>query len=183
MANLVGNERKLGELIVYISWKSHNDPRFGATKLNKLLYFSDFLAMSRLGAPITAVAYQHLKNGPAPRHLEEVRDGLVERRAIAVANVPLPYGGLTLIRTYALREPDLNEFSGKEIALVDSLIDLHWEDNADTMSERSHSYVGWKMTSMFETIPYGSIFLSDAPLTDAEIRRGQELAQEFNWVA
>jgi hypothetical protein len=183
MVNPVGNERKLGELILYISLRSLDDPRFGATKLNKLLYFSDFLAMSKLGSPITAVAYQHLQNGPAPRHLEEVRDDLVEKKALAVANIPLPYGGLTLVKTYALRNPDLSEFSGAEIDLINSLIKLHWNDNADMMSRQSHNYVGYKMTKMYETIPYESIFLSDAPLTDAEIYRGQELARELGWAA
>jgi hypothetical protein len=60
---------------------------------------------------------------------------------------------------------------------------MHWERTADEISDASHNYVGWKMTKEGETIPYESIFLSDAPLTTEEIHRGQELAREYRWCA
>jgi hypothetical protein len=178
----IGNEEKLGELIVYISLKSQDDPRFGATKLNKLLYFSDFLAFGNFGRPITEVPYQHLQNGPAPRRFKVVESKLKEEFAIAVQNLNLP-SGKTQIRTFALRPPDLSAFTGDEIALVDQLIEKHWEDDAESISRYSHNYVGWKMTQMGQSIPYGSIFLSDEPLTEAEIVRGQELAARYGWGA
>src|ERR1035438_9553158 len=46
----VEDDVKLGELIIYISKKSAGDSRFGATKLNKLLYFSDFLSFGNFGS-------------------------------------------------------------------------------------------------------------------------------------
>jgi len=178
----IGDEKKLGELIVYISLKSARDPLFGATKLNKLLYFSDFLAFGNFGKPITAVIYQHLENGPAPRRFKVVEQNLIQQQAIAVQKIKLA-SGKTQIKTVALRNPDLREFTADEIALIDELIERHWEDDADGISRHSHNYVGWKMTKMKETIPYGSIFLSDESLTDAEIVRGQELAAHYGWVA
>jgi hypothetical protein len=176
----IGNEEKLGELIVYISLKCANDRRFGATKLNKLLYFSDFFSFGKRGKSITEVPYQHLKNGPAPRRFKVVENTLIEARAIAVQKIKFP-NGKTQIKTIALRNPDLSSFSGEEIALVDQLIDKHWDDDSDSISNCSHNYVGWKMTKMGEDIPYGSIFLSDEPLTLAEIERGQELASALGW--
>jgi hypothetical protein len=98
----VEDQEKLGELIVYISEKSANDPRFGATKLNKLLYFSDFLAYGNFGRPITGAIYRHLKQGPAPRHLEEVRDRLAASGAIQIAERHLR-NGRRQIRTTACR--------------------------------------------------------------------------------
>jgi hypothetical protein len=162
--------------------KCQNDPRFGAIKLNKLLYFSDFLAMGNFGRPITAVDYQHLENGPAPRRLKPVSRKLEQERAIAIQKVSLK-SGKTQIRTVALRDPDLSAFSGEEIALIDGLIDKHWEDDSESISRYSHNYVGWKMTRIGDPIPYGSIFLSDEPLTEAEIVRGQELALRLGWGA
>src|ERR1035438_1799628 len=96
----VEDQEKLGELIVYISEKSTNDPRFGATKLNKLLYFSDFLAFANFGNPITGAIYRHLKQGPAPRHLEEVRDRLASSGAIEIVERNLK-NGRHQIRTIA----------------------------------------------------------------------------------
>jgi hypothetical protein len=178
----IGDETKLGELIIYISLKSECDPQFGATKLNKLLYFADFLAMGNFGRPITEVEYQHLDNGPAPRRLLPVERKLEEQRAIAIQRVALK-SGKTQIRTVALRAADLRAFSGEEISLVDHLIFEYWNDDAESISSHSHNYVGWKMTKTGDNIPYGSVFLSDEPLTQAEITRGQELAARYGWGA
>jgi hypothetical protein len=182
MALRVEDQEKLGELIVYISERSKNDPRFGATKLNKLLYFSDFLAFGNFGMPISGAIYRHLKQGPAPRHLEEIRDRLVSTGAIEISERHFK-NGRRQVRATACRSFNRSKFSDEEIALVDDLIKLHWERTADEISDASHNYVGWKMTKEGETIPYESIFLSDAPLTTEEIHRGQELARVYGWCA
>jgi hypothetical protein len=36
------DDEKLRELILYVSTLSENDPNFGAAKLNKLLFYTDF---------------------------------------------------------------------------------------------------------------------------------------------
>src|SRR5437660_6974881 len=54
------NEVRYKELVLYICQKCATDQKFGATKLNKILYFSDFLAYAELGEPITGFEYQRL---------------------------------------------------------------------------------------------------------------------------
>ena len=70
--------RLLGELILYIAKRCEADPTFGAVKLNKLLWWSDFLFYARAGQPITGVEYQKLPAGPAPVQLVPVRNVLIE---------------------------------------------------------------------------------------------------------
>lgn len=178
----IGDEEKLGELILYISQKSAIDPKFGATKLNKLLYLSDFLAFGMWGEPITGVEYQHLQKGPAPKRLLPIRDDMKSRGDLQVQEVPLRNGNVQH-RTVNLRQPKLELFTGREVALIDSVIEALWGLDADAASEFSHRFVGWKMTKLNATIPYGSIFISDEPLSDAEILRGQEIAREFQLLA
>jgi Antitoxin SocA-like, Panacea domain len=178
MAGAVGDEDKLAELILYISQKCATDPKFGAVKLNKLLYLSDFLAFGNWGEPITGVPYQHLKMGPAPTRLIPVRDQLERSGKLVVQALPLK-SGKKQVRTVNLVEPNLKVFSGREIALVDSIIEDLWGMDAEESSEFSHQFVGWRMTKEGEPIPYGSIFISDEPLSPAEIQRGQELAREL----
>jgi hypothetical protein len=48
------DEQKMKELILYISQKCADDTKFGATKLNKILYFSDFLAYASMAHPLRA---------------------------------------------------------------------------------------------------------------------------------
>jgi antitoxin SocA-like protein len=178
MAGAIGDEEKLAELILYISQKCATDPKFGAVKLNKILYLSDFLAFGNWGEPITAVPYQHLRMGPAPMRLIPVREALQKSGKLVVQTLPLKSGNRQ-VRTVNLVDPNLKVFSGREIALVDSIIQDLWDMDAEESSELSHRFVGWKMTKEGEPIPYGSIFISDEPLSPAEVRRGQELAVEF----
>ena len=52
------NNAKLCELIIYIAEHSKDDTSFGAVKLNKLLYYSDFSAYRQLRNSITDAEYQ-----------------------------------------------------------------------------------------------------------------------------
>lgn len=179
MPNANSNERKLAELILYISQKCASDPTFGAVKLNKILYFSDFFAFGNWGSPITGVEYQHLPKGPAPTRLLPVRNQMVADGDLVIQRVQLLSGNVQH-RTVNLREPDLNIFSGREIALIDNVIEALDKLNAQQTSDLSHRMVGWKATSDNETIRYETIFLSDQPLSEAEVRRAQELAKDFH---
>lgn len=182
MPDITDEERKLAELILYVSQKCANDPRFGAIKLNKVLYFSDFLAYANWGRPITGAEYQNLRNGPAPRRLLPLREILEFKRELVMQRVQLRSGNVQH-RTVNMREPDLKVFTGEEIALVDDVIRILERMDAEQASDLSHRMVGWKMTREGETIPYQTIFLSDEPLTEAEIKRGLELAKELKLVA
>jgi len=102
IVNPVADEKKLAELILYISEKCANDPTFGAVKLNKILCFSDFLFYAYNDRGITNVEYQKLPNGPAPRRLIPIRDGLIKNRDLAMQEVVLK-SGLTQKRTVNLR--------------------------------------------------------------------------------
>lgn len=51
------DSRRLKELMLYVSERLFDDPSFGAVKLNKVLYFSDLIAYSSLGHPITGATY------------------------------------------------------------------------------------------------------------------------------
>ena len=43
--------------------------------------------------------------------------------------------------------------------------------------------VGWQIATEGETIPYETVFLSNEPLSEAEIVRGREIAAEINRAA
>lgn len=178
-AAIIGDERKLGELILYISQKCATDPKFGAIKLNKLLYLSDFLSFGQWGEPITGVEYQHLPKGPAPKRLLPVRSALQENGKLVIQKLQLRSGN-TQVRTVNLSEPDLALFTAREISLVDNIIEELWDLDAEESSNFSHRFVGWKMTKLNEAIPYGSIFISDEPLSAAEVLRGEEIAKDLN---
>ncbi len=174
VADVIGDEKKLAELILYISQKCANDPTFGAVKLNKILCYADFLFYAYNDHGITNVEYQKLPNGPAPRRLTPVRSKLIENGDLAIQEVPLK-SGQTQKRTVNLRNPKLEIFTGAEIAMVDRIIDSMQGVTADDVSEISHSLVGWMAVDEGETIPYNTVYFANPPLSGTEIYRAREL--------
>jgi uncharacterized phage-associated protein len=176
------DDKKFKELILYVSEKLFADPKFGAVKLNKVLYFSDFLAFAKLGKPITGATYQKLEQGPAPKQL------LPARRELEASDdaewVDRAYlGGYTQIRVIPKREADITKFTADEIAIVDRVIDELRNRSAAEVSALSHEAVGWRIAQLGQEIPYESAFLSDEPLSEVDIERGQELAEQHGWTA
>jgi hypothetical protein len=175
------DERRFKELILYISQKCAHDKKFGSTKLNKILFYSDFLAYGNLGEPITGFEYQRLEQGPAPRKLLPIRKAMIKRGELGLQEVRLQ-GAKAQIRTVNLRSPDLKVFTASQIAIVDSVIEALRDADADAVSELSHRMAGWKAAHFKETIPYETVFISADPPTEADTQRGLEIAREFDLI-
>lgn len=171
------SEGRLAELVLYIADRCAYDQRFGATKLNKVLFYADFIAFARFGRPITGVTYRRLQHGPVPRVLPRVQRVLTEshRAAIKVTD----YYGREQKRLIGLDEPDLDMFTAREIALVDEIVEVFKHKSARELSDLTHEYRGWEFAAHGEDIPYSTIFLAgDKPvLTAEEEDYGQELAR------
>lgn len=173
------DESKLRELVLYISAECQGDPRFGATKLNKILWWSDFLAFATLHKPITGVEYMRLGKGPVPKRLKPIREAMQKSRELAVSAVPTR-GGKTQQRTVALRSANLTKFNADEIALVDHVIRALWRKTAKGVSTLSHGKA-WEVAADRASIPYEAVFLSDAPINRYDVARTKELARTFGW--
>jgi hypothetical protein len=175
---LEGNER-LRELILYISKKCASDPTFGATKLNKLLFYADFVSYYRFGEPIAGLEYQRLPNGPAPKQLVPVRERMLEGGEIEMQKTT--FFNKQQHRCVPKREPDLARFTGRDIALLDEMIQGFWGKSATEVSEFSHQRA-WRIAKDRESIPYQAIFLSDDDdLTDTELSRIGALNLVHQW--
>ncbi|HYL73280.1 MAG TPA: Panacea domain-containing protein [Bryobacteraceae bacterium] len=176
------DERRFAELMLYVSEKSARDPKFGATKLNKILFYSDFLAFAQLGDSITGFEYQKLEHGPAPRRIVSMRKTLEKDGALTVEKVPLREGR-EQVRLVPKRKPRMSVFGKGEIAVVDEVIKQLWGHDAESVSALSHIEIGWQVAQLNETIPYGTIFLSDKALNDEDVRRIQHFAEEHGYTA
>jgi hypothetical protein len=169
----VADIKKFGELILYIAKKSESDPDFGATKLNKILFYSDFTAYGRTGKSITGQEYKKQEFGPVPTALPRVSQNLIKRGTCAIQE--RRHFGLRQSRLIALREPDLEAFSGVEIAIVDELIEKMGGMTGKDVSLHSHKLAAWEAFELNEVIPYTIAFISPQLLTAKERRYGLEL--------
>lgn len=171
------DEKRFSELLLYIAQKCAHHGKFGAVKLNKILFYADSLAFALLGRPITGFAYYKLQKGPAPRGILPVRERMEISGELKVYQRQLP-NDKKQIRIAALRDPDISLFSPEEIGVVDRVIAILKEHDAQQVSELTHLDIGWKAAALHETIPYGAVFLSDEALTDEQIKRIQRFAEE-----
>lgn len=166
----------LAELVLYISQQFEEGEKFGQTKLNKILFWSDFIRYGRAGEPITNQDYQREDFGPINRAAKPVQDKLedsgdLERRRERV-------GDEEQERPVALREPNLEMFSAPEKEIVDEVIEALRDVSAREASELSHRFAGWRATPEGEPIPYETVFVSNRELTDAERHYARELVDD-----
>ena len=171
----MGDEAKFRELLLYVAKRLESDQTGGATKVNKVLFFSEFAHVRRHGRPITGVEYQKLPWGPAPRRLKPVRDGLIAAGEARLEQEP--FLGQMQQRIVPLRDPDLSALDEDELATVESVIDQLWGMTATQVSALSHEEVGWQMVDENDTIPYESAYLRPAILTNRIRQHAAELAR------
>jgi uncharacterized phage-associated protein len=165
---------KFRELVVYVAKKSEDDPHFGALKLNKILYYADFIAYRRRGQPITGATYQKLQQGPAPKQLLKERDVLVDAGEITIE----ARERFTKVqqRVVAKRQPKTSHFDPDELDIVDEVIEELWQKNGREVSELSHKEAGWRAVGLGQKIPYETAWISNDPPLEEEEAYGRQVA-------
>jgi len=155
--NITYDEEKFKELIVYIAAKSDDDAYFGDVKLNKLLFYSDFLAYAYFGKPITGAEYQKQTHGPIATRLLPVRRQLIEAGDVDIVQRNRFYRQRVTVNR---REPNTRLFDTDQIDLVDELLRVFENADASTLSSFTHeNEVGWQLMALGEQIPYETVFL------------------------
>lgn len=167
---------KFRELVVYVAQESEKDPRFGATKLNKLLFYMDTRSFLELGEPITGAEYRHLPAGPVPPAILEAKRILVDAGAIKIER--RPFFNYFQERIVPLREADMSLFSPEELKIIDEVIESLWHYNGTELSDKSHSEWGWQLTENYDVIPYELAWLSAEPAPIEAIEHGMKLASQ-----
>lgn len=172
-------DKRLAELMLYVADKCSQDAKFGATKLNKILFFCDFLSFQEHGEPITGSQYMRLERGPVPKRLVPVRDRLIKTGAATLQQIQL-LGGKKQHRLVPLREPDVDLFKASQIEFVNRIIDILRDQSAEEVSELSHNRV-WRIAKERESIPYEAAFISDEDPTPEDVQRAKKLIAQHNW--
>ena len=176
------DEEKFRELVLYIATQCEEHPFFGATKLNKILFFSDFIAHDQLGAAITGAEYVALEYGPGPRRWLPIREDMRLSGEIDI----LQSGSQQ--RVVALRPPDVEVFSSDERRIVDMMVSALKYRDAESVSALSHRFLGWQAaraeflaSGIATVIPYETVHVSNEPLTQVEVQEGKALVEQHGW--
>lgn len=172
------SDRKMKELILYLSFRSEDDPHFSSTKLNKLLFYCDFDSYQQLGQSITGHSYQKLPFGPAPKAMLPILNQM--KRDRDCVEIEREVYGLKQRRIQAVRAPEISVFTEEELRLADRILQDLREQSATEVSDLSHEHIGWKAAALNEVIPFETVFVGDPslPLTEDEIEYCRQLERE-----
>jgi hypothetical protein len=150
------NGEKFKALVHYVCWKVDDPRQLGATKLNKILWFSDILTYLNFNAPVTGARYVKRQFGPVAVALLPVIEELKDRGKLAVRDAE--YFGKPKMEYFALQAPDVSRFSPEEISLVDSVIHSVCEEHtAASISKLTHNDA-WEMADIGEDLPFFTVF-------------------------
>jgi hypothetical protein len=178
---LPGGANRLRELIIYVSEQCADARRFGAVKLNKIIWRADFESYASRRVPVTGREYRRQIFGPVPKemvplHRDMVRDRLIslERRVLAPEVIE--------DRTLALVKPNLDLFTPEDMGFVNASIRHYWSMTGEESSDESHG-VAWSTRSNGDPMPYELAFLSDEPLDIPHRKHIAELIYQKGWAS
>lgn len=167
---------KTEQLLLYIAEKCKESQNFGATHINKILYYVDNINYLKTGKPISKFTYIRQEFGPTPKPalFLGLRDKLVNEGKISIDVVPDIYGykqKRIVNKKYPL---SLSEISAEEISLIDDIINACTKYNAITMSNLTHDHLSWKIVKEKEDIPYYAYLLTKASLDENDLAWADE---------
>lgn len=134
------NKELLIDLILYFTEKG-----ISITRLEKALFYADFLNYKNSGSSLTGLYYRKLQFGPYSEHLIKVADDLFQ---VGKLSKKLDH---LLVSTEKSNLSFLNEIQSNFIERIRSYIE---KNDAKTVSEDSHRHEGWLKTPDYEKISY-----------------------------
>ena len=127
------------------------------TKLNKLLFYADFIHFKEYVFSITGSQYVHVPFGPAPYNYDLIYPIFLRQELISMEEVN--YGEYSGEQYTAIKEPDLNKFTESELKVLATVKVLFKVFTASQLSVQSHQEKGYHQTINGETISY--VYASD----------------------
>ena len=166
--NLTFRASKFKELMLYVAEKSVEDVTFDAIKLNKILFFSDFLHFGLAHSSITSATYRREADGPAATQLPAMAKELEQSHCGHFVVE------LTQRRLVADRPSNSSIFSDEERDLIDDVI-----KNLEDSDAPDASYLGyissraWQISEKGGIIPYTAVFLANHKVTNSGLQSGR----------
>ncbi len=146
------DREKFKRLVHYVIWKAGRRDGFGATKLNKVLWFAEARVYALRGRPIAGATYVREKHGPVPKQMMPIRAELEAEGKIRVGVDKHYDKPMTWFEAKA--PPSMDGFDTEEIQAIDWWIKHIDEDHtATSISELSHDHA-WEIAKMGEVIPF-----------------------------
>ena len=142
---------RLKNLLLYVL--GHMGETF-QTKMNKVLFYIDFLSYRERGMAISGLTYNALEFGPVPFRWDRVYSAFdeVEEQLRLVQ-------GQECVSLRACAEADMSDFSEQELAVIDNVCEKLRDMSSRAVSKLSHEEAAWKEhVGRPEPIPFSEAF-------------------------
>lgn len=150
MGETYNSEKYTNSVLYFI--KYCNNQYLGATKLNKLLYYLDFISFRDRGIGITGDSYIHLDYGPVPENIDEVMSLLKEEDKLQVEKTEWK-DGFTF--KFATKEnPNLTIFDEYETKLLENICKEFSLWSTDKIVNQTHLEAPWFYSKPYEIVDF-----------------------------
>jgi len=153
------NLKKFKEVLLYILSKVGGKSNVGEAVIYKLLYFIDFDFYEKFEEQLVGATYIKNHYGPTPVEFKVIVDDMIKNGE--VVKVEGKYFNYPQRKYLAVRRPDLNVLSGREIEHIDDVLARLSDKNVKEMENYSHEDVPWKTAGDGKPLSYESVFYRD----------------------
>ena len=154
---------KFKNVLLYLLECCAGKPNVGETVLNKLLYFCDFNYYEIYEEHLTGARYKKMPYGPVPQQMNIIIDQMIEKNQLQ--RIKTDYHAFTQTRYLPLVKPDLTQLSAAEIIVIDNVVRIMSDWNANQISEYSHQDKPWRATNDGDFIGYNLVFYRRPPFS------------------
>lgn len=124
------------------------------TKMNKVLFYIDFMSYRERGMAISGLAYQAIEFGPVPQRWDRVYSAFDE-----VQEQLRLVQGQECMSLLAVGDADMSAFSEAEMSVIDEVCGKLRDMSSRAASKLSHEETAWKEhVGKPETIPFSEAF-------------------------
>lgn len=143
---------RLKEMVVFFA---HKVPSY-KTKMNKLLFYADFLCFRELGVSMSGARYKAIPYGPVPDKFQTLFENLAETGVIDLVYIPMDNGGRKEKLIGREDRPfNLNLFTETEISFLEQIVARFIDTSPSDIVEISHKEIGWLANEAAKNfIPY-----------------------------
>lgn len=153
------NFKKFKEVLLYILSKVGGKPNVGEAVIYKLLYFIDFDFYEKFEEQLIGATYIKNHHGPTPIEFKVIIDRMIKNGELL--KVEGKYFNYLQRKYLAIRKPNLDILSGREIEHIDDVLARLSDKNAKEMENYSHEDIPWKTAENGKPLSYESVFYRD----------------------
>ncbi|MEI7462900.1 MAG: Panacea domain-containing protein [Candidatus Taylorbacteria bacterium] len=145
------DQHKYENAILYFV-KYCNNSYLGATKLNKLMYYLDFLSFRDTKKSVTGDLYVHKQFGPVPSKMDDILTELQSKNILEIKKVQYKDGETFKYETK--QDPDLSIFNTYEKKLLENICEEFCLWKTDKIVNQTHLEAPWFYSKPYEIVDY-----------------------------